>query len=445
MMSMRDKRKETFIEKAKKKHDNKYDYSKVIYVNASTCVIIVCPIHGDFLKRPDCHINGKYEGCKKCSMEKRGKARRSTTEEFIEKANVKHNNIYGYEETVYVLAHEKVKIRCREHGPFYQTPNNHLNGQGCPKCLSDRSLTREEFISNAKAVHGDLYNYDKVIYVNAHTKVDIICKIHGIFQQTPLNHVIGRNGCSKCAGKHHHNNEEYIELAKSIHGDEYDYSKTNYDIMFAEITVTCKVHGDFTITAARHIHGRNGCSKCNSTGYSKCAIKWLNLVARKKGIHIQHAENGGEYKIPGTRYFADGYCEENRTIYEFYGCLFHGCSTCYDPDSENKWLKETYSNLYERTLEREKIIRSLGFNLVVIWEHEWRIIEKTTSNIVSVDAEVIIEDKGKKEIEEVKEKPKRKPIIIVIDSDDEDDFADIIVTEGKDEYEKEDDTPCSSS
>lgn len=117
---------EGFIEKAKKLHDNKYDYSKAEYVNTNTKVCIICPEHGEFWQTPSNHLQGK--GCPKC------KGKNKTTEEFIEKANIIHNNKYDYSKVEYKSNRTKVCIICPEHGEFWQTPHEHLHGCGCPKC-----------------------------------------------------------------------------------------------------------------------------------------------------------------------------------------------------------------------------------------------------------------------------------------------------------------------
>ena len=123
---------EEFIEKAKKIHGSKYDYSKVKYVNNRTKVCIICPEHGEFWQTPNSHLNGN--GCFDCSYIERGLKRNSSAKEFIEKAHKVHGDKYDYSKVEYDKAIKKVCIICPKHGEFWQTPNCHLNGQGCPKC-----------------------------------------------------------------------------------------------------------------------------------------------------------------------------------------------------------------------------------------------------------------------------------------------------------------------
>ena len=124
-------------------------------------------------------------------------SKKITTEDFIENARKVHSDKYDYSLTNYISAKTKVKIICPVHGVFEQTPCGHLSGRGCKKCSGKNKLTTEEFIDQARKVHGDKYDYSLVNYVNCRTKVKIICPIHGVFEQTPQSHLKG-NGCKYC-------------------------------------------------------------------------------------------------------------------------------------------------------------------------------------------------------------------------------------------------------
>lgn len=124
---------EDFIIRAKKIHGEKFNYSKVNYVNMNTKVCIICPIHGEFWQTPVSHLNGN--GCLKCKYEKVANIQRGTKEKFIEKANKIHGEKYNYSKVVYGKNNkEKVIIICPKHGEFLQSPHDHLSGYGCPKC-----------------------------------------------------------------------------------------------------------------------------------------------------------------------------------------------------------------------------------------------------------------------------------------------------------------------
>ena len=196
--------KEDFIKKAREVHGDKYDYSKVNYDSCETNVCIICPKHGGFKQRPADHTQGV--GCPKCANEATGERLRSSKEEFIKKANEKHEGKYDYTKVKYVNNKTKVCIICPEHGEFWQAPSQHLQGQGCPKCRNEATgercrLSKEEFIKKANEIHKGKYNYDKVEYKNRMTKVCIICPNHGEFWQRPNDHLSGY-GCPKCNLSH---------------------------------------------------------------------------------------------------------------------------------------------------------------------------------------------------------------------------------------------------
>jgi len=365
---------EEFIEKIKLVHGDLYDYSNVVYSLSNEKIKIICEEHGEFIQRANDHLNGSC--CPKCA----GVAK-LTTEEFIERSKLVHGDLYDYSSVVYSLSNEKVNIICQEHGEFQQTPKLHLKGAGCQKCyynaISKRqTLTKEEFIEKSKLVHGDLYDYSKVDYTRCNENVIIVCKIHGDFLQTPIGHYLSGSGCQKCAGVAKLTTEEFIERSIKIHGNLYDYSQSVYINSTEKIKITCKKHGVFNQIAGNHYQSGHGCPKCFNH-HSKPQIKWLNFLSKYYNINIQHAENDREYLIPETKYRADGFCKENNTIYEFHGDFWHGNPNIYKDNDINIITKCSYKELYEKTLKKEEILKKLGYNLVVIWESDWKKINKS--------------------------------------------------------------------
>lgn len=186
-----------FIDSAKKKHGDKYDYSKTIYLSAFEKVCIICPKHGDFWQVPANHLHGS--GCPMC------KGLNKTTESFILELKEKgyYREDYDYSNVDYVGAFDAVRITCNKHGEFLSTPHTLLRGSGCPKCGFENSsniqrLSAEDFVKNAKKKHGEKYDYTKVEYVNTKTPVCLVCPKHGDFYVTPNKHVSRGIGCPKC-------------------------------------------------------------------------------------------------------------------------------------------------------------------------------------------------------------------------------------------------------
>ena len=195
---------EEFTSRAKKVHRDFYDYSEVKYIDSKTKVRIICPNHGPFLQLPLNHIAGHK--CPECSKIMRANRRRKTINTFINDARLIHKNKYDYSKVEYKNAKEKVCIICPKHGEFWQAPSCHLNCNGCPECgkivcHKKTQLSQEEIIKRFEMVHNKQYDYSKVSYKGKHTKVCIICPVHGEFWQTPHNHLKG-NGCPKCRNSH---------------------------------------------------------------------------------------------------------------------------------------------------------------------------------------------------------------------------------------------------
>lgn len=241
-----------FIAKSKEVHNNKYDYSKVVYTKIYGKIIIICPIHGDFSQVANTHIHGS--GCKKCGTNKI----KTSLDDFIACANATHNFKYDYSKVSYSTMREKVIIICREHGEFLQIATSHVQGDGCPKCSFNAKLTVEDFIKRAKEVHGDKYDYSKVIYTRIDNKVIIICREHGEFTQVARYHTRGR-GCDKC--DHTSNRDDFIKKAMKIHGDKYDYSKVVYKNSTSKVIIICPDHGEFYQRPNSHLRGR-ACVRC---------------------------------------------------------------------------------------------------------------------------------------------------------------------------------------
>lgn len=185
-----------FITKANEKHEYKYDYSKVIYINSQTSVIIICKEHGEFTQAPNSHLQGC--GCEKCGIKARSDNQRQTTKEFIIKAKEVHADTYDYSKTTYTSGHAHITIICKIHGEFTQDPYNHLGGTGCRRCSGIYCL--EDFISESRNIHGDLYDYSQSIYVKSIKTIKIICKKCGMFEQRPYSHLQGA-GCNICVNK----------------------------------------------------------------------------------------------------------------------------------------------------------------------------------------------------------------------------------------------------
>lgn len=203
--------------------------------------------------------------------------KRKTTEQFIKEAKQVHGNKYDYSLVEYTNTITPIPIICSEHGVFEQTPKRHIVGSGCPRC-SGKNKTTEIFVENAKQVHGNRYDYSLVEYTRATDKIKIICheNNHGAFKQKPSDHLSG-NGCPKCFIKRAKTTEQFIKEAREIHGDIYDYSLVKYKRSESRVIIQCSVHGEFTQRAYDHLRG-NGCPSCARRGFIPSKGGWLYYI-----------------------------------------------------------------------------------------------------------------------------------------------------------------------
>lgn len=192
---------ESFVDKARLVHGDRYDYSRVKYVDSLSKVFIGCHEHGWFEQVPAEHLRGK--GCIKCGQIECGvKQKKKVSDELVERCVKIHGGKYCYDKVVYVNSHHPIIVTCKRHGDFVTRPYRILNGCGCPKCKDETlssffSKGRDKFIQDAISVHGDLFDYSLVEYKNNKQPIKIICPIHGVFEQIPEIHLNGF-GCPKC-------------------------------------------------------------------------------------------------------------------------------------------------------------------------------------------------------------------------------------------------------
>ena len=304
-----------FIEQATIVHDGKYTYKhEQSFENIKTAtVVITCPVHGDFMQKALQHLNGC--GCKNCSLA--AGTLRYTTESFIERAKKVHEGrYYDYSKTKFISGHDFLTVICPIHGEYSVEASNHLAGRECNDCCNQKATkTTEEFIKQAKIIHGDKYAYDKCCYQRANLKVIITCNVHGDFEQRASGHLKG-SGCSKCS----HTNSK-----KAIQWLEYMQIRTGLDIE----------------------HSGNG---------GEHYIEEIMPGKTRADIRV------------------DGYHAFSCTVYEFQGTVFHADPRRYRAKFDEMHFcipNKTYGEVYEATLKRCAWLRGLGYTLVEMWEIDW--------------------------------------------------------------------------
>ena len=304
-----------FLERAKKVHGDRYDYSKVICKGKESYVTIICPIHGEFSQKAAYHLNGN--GCPKCFG-----TPKSNTKEFIEKAKKIYGDKYSYLNVDYQGNKVKVLITCPTHGDWLVSPNAFLRGSECPKCYGTPKYTTEEFIRKSKEIHGDKYDYSKVDYQGNKYKVCIICPIHGEFWQNAGAHLRGA-GCSICnvgyrVFKRNGNSVSvdknlFIKRSLETHTIKYDYSKVSLINNSEKVCIICPTHGEFWQIPNNHLYGA-GCPTCPQSNMEG----ELREVLKKKNIRFEQ-EKGFPWLRYKKKMFLDFYLPDYNLAIECQG------------------------------------------------------------------------------------------------------------------------------
>lgn len=295
------------------------------------------------------------------------------TDIFIQKSKSIHNDRYDYSKVEYIHSKKKVIIMCNVHGFFEQIPSGHLSGQGCRKCVIDSQKSNtNDFINKSIKVHANRFIYDKVDYKGASEMVIITCSTHGDFSQIAANHLNG-SGCTICSLddkniRQRSNTEDFIKKSNIIHNSKYNYDKVDYFDNNTKVIITCPIHGDFLQIPSGHKRGF-GCKSCTIT-VSKDETIWLDT------INIPSVNRNVEIIANGRMFNVDGIDYETNTIYEFNGDYYHGNPKIYNSDYLNKTTGKTFGFLYKRTLEKERLLKEAGYNVISIWEKDYKLINK---------------------------------------------------------------------
>ena len=234
-----------------------------------------------------------------------------------------HGDRFDYSFVDYQGARENVVVVCREHGPFSIRAGNHLSGQGCAKCSGKAKPELDDLIARFKKVHGEKYDYSLTRYVNANTKVQIICPEHGVFEQTSWHHLEGM-GCPKCGVEKRSETrrltqEEFESNMRVVFGeDRVDLSNAWYVDSQTNVWVRCIEHDrSFEATPNNLFAGNWNCPKCRHNGVSKGE----NAVAdylESLGFTVWQSKRD---IIPPKE--LDIFIPEKNLAIEFNGVIFH--------------------------------------------------------------------------------------------------------------------------
>lgn len=241
-----------------------------------------------------------------------------------------------------------------------------------------KRYNQDEFIVKAKAVYGDYYDYSNIQWVKATTKIEIICPIHGTFQQQPAVHITGR-GCRKCGDERIRKAQAFttdifLDLVQDKLMFGYDYSRVQYRNMHEPVEIVCKDHGSFFMAPDLHLRGR-GCKNCRSRS-SNVENEWLDMLGVPKNNRCRNVQLNLNDGYGSGWILADGFSRETNTVYEFWGDYWHGNPKTFNSDAFNFQANKTFGELYEKTQKKRQRIFDAGFKLIEIWESDYLTLRK---------------------------------------------------------------------
>ena len=410
-------------------NNNQYEYSRMVedYVNNRTNMTVTCREHGDFIITPANHNKGV--GCMACGRKKTGESRQISQEDFIQACNIKHNFIYDYSLTIYTNCKKKIVVICKQHGQFEVKADSHKCSAGCAKCATERVHEKqktpiETFMSKAVELFGDKFDYSRVreTYDRISSKINIKCNTHNIwFSQNANSHLSDYCGCSECVelftlsnvdkrieersynnipwfmyklpdgslraikgvwGTQNYpnieNHKKYVEYLGKNKGytnleDWYNIGVIDFDENYgAQLLGRYYGWRYFKLLKMVYPDYNWDKSKFKKVGYSHGQIEWLEFIkVSTPDIHHMLNHDGGEYRIPKSRYKADGFSHKESCIYEYNGDYYHGNPAIYNPDEINVMCKKTFGQLYKNTQIKQKICEESGYNYYSIWESDW--------------------------------------------------------------------------
>lgn len=348
---------EDVVAKFKAIHGDKYDYSRVNYIESKQPVLIGCEHHGFVEVSTFKHVN--TDGCPECGKLK--KKPPISFQAFKAKATVVHGDKYRYYEGSFTQMQGLVKIHCREHDDFWQQASAHVQGRGCPSCAlvimgDTHKDTQEEFIEKAIAKHGDTLDFSAVEYLRYDVPVDVICTVHNKSFQIKPNVLLKGQACPICASEEfsrrsRHSKEQFVEKANNVHGvGKYDYTLVAYETSKKNVTIICPVGHVFQQTPHNHTAGKHGCPSCGPCGFDARKDSWIYVLSAegmsKVGITNRSAKiraksisksAGFEFKVE-AEYKLDGqFCSdlESDLLRQYRLCYsnptpaFQGSSECF--------------------------------------------------------------------------------------------------------------------
>lgn len=360
----------SFIEKAIEINKDKFDYSKVEYINSNSEIEILCKKHNVWFKQiPYVHLRGGLGACKMCLKENLSSKKLIGLDEFLNRVKKKHGDKYLYKDGGYNGLEKKINMICKEHGGFTSAPVLILKCFGCSKCAGTFIQCFEDFKNESAKKFGNKFKY--LEYKDTQHKCKLSCVSHGEFYIIPSNHLKSKTGCTKCSHELVSKNmtksqEQFLKEAKEVHKNKYTYDKVIYKHSDIKIIITCGKHGDFEQEPGTHLVGR-GCEKC-SHSISNLETEWLDYLKIPNDKYHRNVS----IRVGKKLFRVDGFDPETNMIYEFNGDVFHGNPVLYQRDGYFNLRGTTFGELHDKTIEKQELLESAGYTVISIWESDWK-------------------------------------------------------------------------
>lgn len=355
---------EEFLQRARAKHGEKYDYSNTVFVATREPIEYICPTHGIVKQLANSHLQGM--GCRACANDEQAANKVRTLDWFVKKARKVHGDKYDYSDAKYTGAARPITYRCPKHGLVTQRAYSHLEGSGCNDCFIEglpdaRRISKEEFLKKVHDKHGDMISFGNFKYQGVKAKLTAICAVHGPFETTgvkllAVSKVVA--GCPKCgheANTSHHpmTFKEFVTRAEEVHGNKYIYDESSFSSCYSNVGIFCKQHKyNFSQAAYAHLRGQ-GCVKCAAAVSVSAAEKDISAWLTSK--NIRHEQSRRDL-VPERKLEADLLLNDYALILEHNGLIYH---------SEWKLLEHKYHQ------RKSDAFAKLGYSTVHIWSDEW--------------------------------------------------------------------------
>lgn len=329
--------------------------------------------------------------------------------EQLEQRNTIHPSVTPADPNfVYGNIHQYIEWNCTQNHIWKAPIIRILQGKGCPICsrkqVGDNNITNITQIKTKLRERNIQYPNQQVVlneltFKGTSKKCEWTCMSGHKWEAEPKT-VLRGSYCPECRRlnniKRQTDTHEtileklYLRNKRSPNNKVYLHPSVVVASRNVDLMLMCDSGHTWNGKINDVINQDTGCPICAKSGFSYKAIDWLNHISLHQNINIRHVKNGGEFRIPKTKYHVDGYCKENNTVYEFYGDMWHGNPNKFKPTELNIISKISYGELFQKTLIREQNIKKQGYNLVTIWESEWdeqqiKLLEKQFCNSIKVE------------------------------------------------------------